>query len=317
MKRLFTYALAAVAICACIASCKNNKGTKAAEGESDEAGIETETVAENESSEEADAAQLAFEDRHMICPFSIQDKGKVDEAGEMVVIDHKFISDRSQIGGGTVADWVYSCMAPMCNFNTEGWHFVGKDIVNGDETYKIDDEWVGEDACALSSFCTVPTVKYEKPAKVEPYIHMRWGSVQAFAEENELPLRLTGNRHSYDTEKLEEYASSENYETYPVQANFYLNEYIELRSNESTKDLGLKAVCLPYHDTYEAVVLDDALLEQALFTHDMNECDETGLFFSDYINIECPEGVYDLVFFKGSEPFARISLFLTKEDAQQ
>lgn len=311
MKKLFTYTFAAMAICACIASCKNNKGPKTTEG--GDAEVETEIVEENETAEEVDATQQAFEDRHMVCPFAIQDKGKVNQDGDMVEIEHKFLCDHSQIGGSTVADWVYSCMSPTFNDNTEGWHFLGRDIVNGDETYKIADEWVGDDAYGLSSFCTVPTVKYERPEKIDDYVHMRWGHVEEQAEGNELAVKLIGNRHQYDTERLQEYVSSAYDEYAKVQANFYLNEYIAVYSNTSTKDLGLKAVCLPYNETYEAILLDDALLEKAIFVHDMNECGENGLFFSDYINLDRPAGVYDLVFFKDIVPFARISLFLTKE----
>lgn len=310
MKKSLFHSMAVLAVLASLASC-GNRNAKNPNEKAEDATEEAATV--EESASEATDLSAALENDYIVCPFEIQDNGKVDQDGNIVANRRYFIGG-STIGAHTMAEWVYVCSDPRFNFNVDGWHFVGKDIVNADETYKIDDEWVGDSPLSFSSFCTVPTVKYVKPAKVEPYTYIKWSEVVSMYEGEELPLKLKGNRHDYD--KYQDYVEGD-YDIYNVQASFYLNEYIEVYADECVKDMGLKAVCLPYRLSYDGVFLDDALMETALFSNDMNERDDDGKYFSAYISIDKPAGFYDLVFFQGERPYARIALILTKEPATE
>lgn len=63
--------------------------------------------------------------------------------------------------GCDMIDWINT------PFNWNGWHLVGNDIVNKDETYKMTDDWTGEDPDqSFSSFCTVTTEPYD-PEKAQ------------------------------------------------------------------------------------------------------------------------------------------------------
>ena len=84
-----------------------------------------------------------------ICPFSIDENG--------TEYSYYWISGFDG-WDGTMESWIKQ------PFNWNGWHKTDDGcIVNEDETLKITDNWAnGEES--MSSFCTVTTEKYEKPA---------------------------------------------------------------------------------------------------------------------------------------------------------
>ncbi|MCQ2435256.1 MAG: hypothetical protein MJ062_08475 [Oscillospiraceae bacterium] len=52
--------------------------------------------------------------------------------------------------------------------NWNGWHLVGDDIVNGDETFRMTDDWAGEEPeQSFSSCCVVTTERYDPSAVAE------------------------------------------------------------------------------------------------------------------------------------------------------
>ncbi|MDO4499779.1 MAG: hypothetical protein Q4B60_00740 [Erysipelotrichaceae bacterium] len=76
-----------------------------------------------------------------ICPFYIEENGV--EYPYFLVMEF----------GCTMNEWIET------GFNWNGWHKLGDDIVNGDETLKIVSQWVGEEPeYSFSSSCTVNTV---------------------------------------------------------------------------------------------------------------------------------------------------------------
>lgn len=78
-----------------------------------------------------------------ICPFYIEENG--------VEKPYYLIMEM----GCSMEEWVET------PFNWNGWHIVGEDIVNADETYKMTADWVGENAeQSFSSCCTVTTEEY-------------------------------------------------------------------------------------------------------------------------------------------------------------
>ena len=84
-----------------------------------------------------------------ICPFYIDEDG--------VERNYYWVSGLDG-WDGTMGSWINQ------PFNWNGWHKTDDGcIVNEDETLKITDNWAnGEES--MSSFCTVTTEKYEKPA---------------------------------------------------------------------------------------------------------------------------------------------------------
>lgn len=79
-----------------------------------------------------------------ICPFSINVDGKE--------YDYFLISG---LCDGTMRSWIQT---PT---NWDGWHLVDGNIVNRDETFKMTDDWGGENPTqSFSSCCTVTTEPY-------------------------------------------------------------------------------------------------------------------------------------------------------------
>lgn len=79
-----------------------------------------------------------------VCPFHIEIGG----------VEYSYYRI-SGLDKGTMQTWINT---PL---NWNGWHLMGNDIVNGDETYKMTSEWIGEDpAQSFSSGCTVTTEPY-------------------------------------------------------------------------------------------------------------------------------------------------------------
>lgn len=82
-----------------------------------------------------------------ICPFSIVENG--------VGKNYFLIMEM----GCTMEEWVNS------PFNWNGWHKVGDDIVNADETLKMTADWLGTDpASGFSSYCDVTTEPFTPAA---------------------------------------------------------------------------------------------------------------------------------------------------------
>lgn len=75
-----------------------------------------------------------------ICPFYIDENG----------VEKPYYLIMSM--GTAMSSWIES------PFNWNGWHKVGEDIVNQDETLKMTADWATEDN--FSSFCTVTTEPY-------------------------------------------------------------------------------------------------------------------------------------------------------------
>ena len=79
-----------------------------------------------------------------ICPFYIEIGG----------VEYSYYRI-SGLDKGTMLTWINT---PL---NWNGWHLSGNDIVNGDETYKMTSEWIGEEPeQSFSSGCTITTEPY-------------------------------------------------------------------------------------------------------------------------------------------------------------
>lgn len=87
-----------------------------------------------------------------VCPFYIEMGG--------VAYSYYRISGLDE---GTMQTWINT---PL---NWNGWHLVGNDIVNGDETYKMTSDWIGENPeQSFSSGCTITTEPYSPSGAKEP-----------------------------------------------------------------------------------------------------------------------------------------------------
>ena len=109
------------------------------------------------TSEEGDPAEYSMDywaekyPGENICPFSIEIDG----------VEYSYYRI-SGLDEGTMATWIKT---PM---NWNGWHLVGNDIVNGDETYKMTSDWIGENPeQSFSSGCTVTTEPYSSSGTVK------------------------------------------------------------------------------------------------------------------------------------------------------
>lgn len=79
-----------------------------------------------------------------ICPFNIE-VGGVERPYYLIMVETC-----------AMVEWINT------PFNWDGWHLVGDDIVNADETYAMTEEWLGPDAGGMfSSCCTVTTKPYD------------------------------------------------------------------------------------------------------------------------------------------------------------
>ena len=97
----------------------------------------------------AEYTQEEWEERYPgenVCPFIIEVGG----------IEYNYYHI-SGFDDGTMRSWIG---APT---NWNGWHLVGEDIVNKDETYKMTDNWGAEEPeDHISSWCVVTTEPYSK-----------------------------------------------------------------------------------------------------------------------------------------------------------
>ncbi|MCQ2418807.1 MAG: hypothetical protein MJ085_03370 [Clostridia bacterium] len=148
MKRLFVLILAALMLLS-LAACK-----KAVAPKTDDIRTEnTQVSSENESQDDpAEYSMEYWEEKYPgenVCPFTIEIDG----------VEYNYYRV-SGLDEGTMITWIET---PL---NWNGWHLLGDDIVNADETYKMTDDWAGEEPEQyFSSFCTVTTEPYTPPER--------------------------------------------------------------------------------------------------------------------------------------------------------
>lgn len=145
MKKILAILLALLAVLS-LAAC----GKKSAEKEPSSETQQTQISENTDETADGDPAEYSMDywaqkypDKN-ICPFSIEEGG--------VETPYYLIMEM----GCAMEDWIET------PFNWNGWHKVGSDIVNKDETCKMTEEWVGEDAASMfPSCCTVTTESYD------------------------------------------------------------------------------------------------------------------------------------------------------------
>lgn len=306
MKKVSFWAVTAAVACLSLVGCKNKSENSNAAGEEQNASSEqTEATAEGE-----DTTVASLDDDYMVCPFCIQVEGKVDADGNPVTEDRKWICGTS-VGVSTVADWVLYTQDPRFGFNVDGWHFVGKDIVNAAETYKI----VDEDAeMSLSSYCTIRTEKYKKPETVTPYEHVSFSHLYTVeGAEMEAPLiKTSGNRHDYTGEVLEYIEDKELQDR--VETSFYLQEWVKVELPAELADADVIVAVVPYQTKYEGVTYDADKLAETLWNGKPEKDDETGhAAVSFYVSEEQPVGFYDVLLIQGQKVQHRLTLAMSAE----
>ena len=153
MKKQIAFILAALMLLSLAACGKNEK--KPAENESKIENTQNQKENNTESGEKGDPAEYSMDywaekyPGENICPFYIEISG--------VKYSYYRISG---LDNGTMLTWINT---PM---NWNGWHLLGNDIVNGDETYKMTSDWIGETPeQTFSSCCTVTTEPYSSSGK--------------------------------------------------------------------------------------------------------------------------------------------------------
>lgn len=291
MKKISFWAVAASVACLSLIGCKSKSGNNTAEADGQAATTEQTEVSEAATGNEPVAG--ALEDSYNVCPFSFQVEGKVDAEGNPVTVDRKWIMG-SSVGISTVADWVFYTLDSRFPLNVDGWHFVGKDIVNADETYKINDEdaWM-----SLSSFCTIRTEKYTKPEKVEPYEHVTFKRIYSVDDaEFEAPLiKTSGNQHEY-TGEAKEYIDEKELQDRAI-TSFYLQEWVTVSLPAELANQNMTLAVVRHQPNYENVTFDADKLSDCLWTGKPELDAESGYAtVSFYVNEEQPVGFYDLLF---------------------
>ncbi len=139
---------------------------------------------------------------------------------------------------------------------------------------------------------------------------------------------LVGNRHSYfGTENVEGALANfvkEGYKTEGINSSFYLNEYIgfymDTQYSGYTGDVKILAVPHKTVEEYEKMSADDLfdLAYSKGFCMDYSNPDENNYKFvaENYVNIDLPEGKYDLLFtYKGKVAYF-INVNLTLEPTE-
>ena len=138
-------------------------------------------------------------------------------------------------------------------------------------------------------------------------------------------LILAGNRHTYDGDSVEgnmEYLSKQGYKKEGLNKDFYLNEWIEIyidtKYDKAASDVMIFAT--PHKTVEELEKLSIAKLEELAnenggFVLPYNTPDAENYFYlgNGYINMDYPEGKYDILFtYKGKLAYF-ININLTKE----
>lgn len=291
----------------CLTGCKGKDNNNAAQGEAD-ANATEQQVESQEATSANESAAGNLEDYYMVCPFCLQVKGQTDADGNPVTENRTWICGGS-VGASKITDWVLYTQDPAFPFNKDGWHFVGKDIVNADETYKIVDE---DATMELSSYCTVRTEKYEKPKKMETYEHATFKRVYSVDDaETDVPqLKTSGNRHQYTGRALEYVESKEMEEE--VLTSFYLQEWVTLLFPAETLNQDLELALVRHQHQCNTYSLDN--LPEKLWEGKPEADAETGMATATfYVSDEEPAGFYDLLFISNGKVQHYLSLIMTAE----
>lgn len=165
MKKILALVLALTMLFSLAACSKKTRETEETESQTEEqTESRTESQTENtqnskdnttETEEQGDPAEYSMDywaekyPGENICPFYIEIDG----------VEYSYYRV-SGLDEGTMQTWIDT---PL---NWDGWHLLGNDIVNGDETYKMTSDWVGENPeQSFSSGCTVTTEPYS-PSEV-------------------------------------------------------------------------------------------------------------------------------------------------------
>lgn len=313
MRKISILAMTAATACLCLMGCKGKSDNNAAGADAQDA-----TAAGQEQVQEgtADAQDVSGElaDLYMLCPFMLQVDGQINSDGEPVTVERKWICG-SSVGSNTVADWVLYTLDPSFPFNVDGWHFVGRDIVNAAETYKIVDEdaWM-----SLSSYCTIRTEKYVKPEHAEAYQHVTFSRLYSVDEPAfEAPnLKTQGNRHNYKAEALE-YVQDPDLQDRAI-TSFYLQEWVSVMLPAQLADQDVTLAVVRYQYAYDNVTFDADRLSECLWNGKPELDQETGnATASFYVNDSEPVGFYDLLFIANQKVQHRLTLLMTQEPAPE
>ena len=297
--------------CLCLIGCKGKSDNSNVAADESQATVAEQTTDETQS---ADTESLTGElgEHYNLCPFCLQIEGKNDAEGNPVTENRQWIMG-SSVGVATVADWVLYTLDPAYNLNVDGWHFVGKDIVNADETFKINDE---DAQMSLSSFCTIRTEKYIKPEQVEAYEHVTFKRLyEVEGAEMEAPmLKTSGNRHAYKGEALE-YVENKELQDKAI-TSFYLQEWVKVELPAELNDITLTVV--RHQHQYEGVTYDADKLAESLWTGKAEVDEETGNATATfYVSDEQPVGFYDLLMVKDDKVQCYLSMVMMKEVAKK
>ncbi len=137
---------------------------------------------------------------------------------------------------------------------------------------------------------------------------------------------LVGNRHGYDnitdTEAVIAKLVSEGYKKEGINSSFYLNEWIEfyVDTKYTGSESDVKVVVVPHRDMNELELLSLTQLEELadekggfVMDYKTPEEDNHKYIGNGYVNVDYPEGKYDILFtYKG-----KIAYFINVELAKE
>ena len=141
---------------------------------------------------------------------------------------------------------------------------------------------------------------------------------------------LVGNRHSYagleaDTEGIIEKLVSQGYKKEGINSSFYLNEWIEfyIDTDYAGPDNDVKIIAVPHKsvEEYEKMsVVELATLAEDdggfIITYQKPDEDNYKYVGNGYVNMDYPEGKYDILFAYKNKLVYFIELTLTKEPVE-
>ena len=146
MKKFLVLALALLMLLS-LAACGKKEETPAGNENQTENTQQDNTTESGEKGDPAEYSMDYWAEKYPgenICPFYIEIGG----------VEYSYYRI-SGLDKGTMLTWINT---PL---NWNGWHLLGNDIVNGDETYKMTSDWIGEEPeQSFSSGCTITTEPY-------------------------------------------------------------------------------------------------------------------------------------------------------------
>ncbi len=176
----------------------------------------------------------------------------------------------------------------------------------------------------------------EQPKETKGYQYdYREGVLTPIVDENGIPKQndfvidgiiLIGNRHGYDnitdTEAVIAKLVSEGYKKEGINSSFYLNEWIEfyVDTKYTGSESDVKVVVVPHRDMNELELLSLTQLEELadekggfVMDYKTPEEDNHKYIGNGYVNVDYPEGKYDILFtYKG-----KIAYFINVELAKE